>query len=430
MPLSCTQRYFLEASVGEGFDPSWQHVSVACRLRARFDARRLVRAVGAIGRRHPVLPTRLAYRRGAARLEPCDRPASAARLLDLRGCGEDEVDLRVSRAVDEPFDVSRGPLWRVLVARTEAEQSIVTIVCHHLVGDALSTWLLLRDLGGVYFGRGSLPAVPSYADFVAEEQERLRSDAIERDLAYWRHELAAAQPDLVEREPGREVELASVETLAVAVPAGAGAAIQEQARLRRVPPAALLVAAGLTAARRATARDDVLAALVTDVRGARFAQTVGVFSDLTPIRQRFDGEPGEQQLLRDVRRALLRGWQRHVPIVALRRRLRCFAGRAPGENPCDLFVNFLPVATWEGWSALLAPFAELSPAFYAPRFRMTSPPRACRPPLVTLRFRQAEELTAWADVRRCSGFDATAGAIVGELETATRRLLTATSEAA
>src|SRR5260370_885373 len=87
-------------------------------------------------------------------------------------------------------------MFRVRLFRLGAAQHLLTLTMHHIVSDAWSMSVLIREVGALYeaysLGRPSpLEELPvQYADFAAWQGLGLTSDAAESQLGYWREKLA------------------------------------------------------------------------------------------------------------------------------------------------------------------------------------------------------------------------------------------------
>jgi Condensation domain len=104
----------------------------------------------------------------------------------------------------EPFDLERGPLLRVWLARVSDDDHRLLRVVHHIVTDWVSWRLFFVDVARAYeaLRRGEpLPEIaggPRYADFAAWERERLRPDGplYREQLDWWRRVFETECPPL------------------------------------------------------------------------------------------------------------------------------------------------------------------------------------------------------------------------------------------
>ncbi|SFK58268.1 non-ribosomal peptide synthetase [Methylocapsa palsarum] len=106
------------------------------------------------------------------------------------------------------FDLSTGPLIRVRLIRVAAEATpgaplsigsfdhLLVIVMHHIIADAWSIDILIRELSALYqaFAAGTpcpLENLPlQYADYAHWQRARLANGRLDAQLAYWRQRLA------------------------------------------------------------------------------------------------------------------------------------------------------------------------------------------------------------------------------------------------
>src|SRR6185436_10480572 len=76
-------------------------------------------------------------------------------------------------------------------------EHLLLVVLHHIVADAWSIAVLLRDLKAFYDAEAGLPApLPElpvqYADFAVWQRGWLAGEVLARQLAWWRPRLAGA----------------------------------------------------------------------------------------------------------------------------------------------------------------------------------------------------------------------------------------------
>jgi len=201
LPLSFAQRrlWFLEQlRPGSGF----YNLPNGLRLLGKLDVAALGDTLDEIVRRHEVLRT--VYR--VLDEEPCQiiqpwEPVVLS-LTDLSHCAEIErqtriAELRHNEAV-LPFDLSAGPMLRARLLRLGAHEHLLLLTLHHIAADGWSMGVLSTELAELYgnFSRhqeASLPALRiQYADFSHWQKTRLQGALLERQLTYWKAQLAGA----------------------------------------------------------------------------------------------------------------------------------------------------------------------------------------------------------------------------------------------
>ncbi|MCP4656403.1 MAG: amino acid adenylation domain-containing protein, partial [bacterium] len=199
LPLSfAQQRLWILDRLEPG--SSLYNIPSVLRLQGRLDIAALTLALAEIGRRHEVLRTRFETVDGdpVQVVEPVPEPALS--LLDLSGPHTPRRRAEARRlAVAEarrPFDLARGPLVRIALVRLGAQEHALQVTVHHVAFDGWSGSVFLRELSVLYqalaAGRAArLPELPvQYADFAIWQRRWLRGEVLERQLAYWREQLA------------------------------------------------------------------------------------------------------------------------------------------------------------------------------------------------------------------------------------------------
>src|SRR5215510_2921983 len=127
-------------------------------------------------------------------------------LFDLSALPPQEGQAEAQRLADEdaqqPFDLGRGPLFRVHLVRLAEEEHLLLITMHHIVSDGWSIKLLGQELEMLYEayrngGSSPLPELPiQYADFAVWQREWMRGELLEQQMEYWREQLGGELPEL------------------------------------------------------------------------------------------------------------------------------------------------------------------------------------------------------------------------------------------
>jgi amino acid adenylation domain-containing protein len=206
IPLSfAQQRLWLLDQLNPGSNA--YNVPTAFHLKGKLDLAAFRASFNEIVSRHEVLRTAFPATAG----EPYQTISAAAflplPLVDLSQLAEPDRQRQalelITTAAQQPFDLAQSPLLRVMVVRLSEQEHYWSLVLHHIVSDAWSLSLLLRELAALYeaynAGRAS-PLAPlpiQYADYALWQREWLQGTVLEEQLAYWRAQLAGA-PTLFE----------------------------------------------------------------------------------------------------------------------------------------------------------------------------------------------------------------------------------------
>ncbi|PFV28060.1 non-ribosomal peptide synthetase [Bacillus thuringiensis] len=101
-----------------------------------------------------------------------------------------------------PFDLEKGPLFRIRIFNLNKRKSYLYINLHHIITDEWSIRNLLDELMKVYsaFAKRRNPELPTisnrYVDYAEWEQEQLKLGRWDTEKSYWMAELAAPLPIL------------------------------------------------------------------------------------------------------------------------------------------------------------------------------------------------------------------------------------------
>jgi amino acid adenylation domain-containing protein len=328
------------------------HLAGAARFSGRLDREALRRALVALAERHPVLRTTF-HDDGDGPWQEVAEWASIELLELPAGDGDTEAALveRLRAAAFRPFDLERGPLWRVGVlsgARAGSgsgpEGGLILLAIHHLVADFWSLQVMVRDLAVLYArearesavetgaaasGPASLPSLGlRYTDFVRWQRQRLAGPAGDRLWRHWRQALAGELPRLAlpTDRPWPPVQTWAGAACCFELPEALVAGLEGVARARGATLFMVLLAAFQALLGRLSGGTRIVVGAPTHGRdgraGAAVADLVGYFVNLVPLAADLGGDPSFAGLVTAVRATALAAFEhREMPLAVLAERL-------------------------------------------------------------------------------------------------------------
>jgi amino acid adenylation domain-containing protein len=145
--------------------------SIVMRLRGALDLAALKAAFSDVVARHDALRTTFSADGLTLFVAAASEPTISEH--DHRSLGPDErareLALLLKLEVESPFDLTRGPLFRLHLVTVEADNHIAVFTGHHIVNDGWSTAVIVKDWATLYNERkkGKLPDLPAAESFVS-----------------------------------------------------------------------------------------------------------------------------------------------------------------------------------------------------------------------------------------------------------------------
>jgi thioesterase domain-containing protein len=214
------------------------------------------------------------------------------------------------REAAEPFDLNKGPLFRVKLIRIRPEEHVLLCTMHHTITDSWSMQVFTRELASLYeaFTSGNEPRLPEltiqYGDFADWQCQLLDADFAQTQLAYWRRILQGV-PSLLRLPTDyprpAEQSLAGM-SHTFAVPGEIISKVTSLAGEQNVTAFMLLLAAFKVLLHRYSGQSDV--SVGVPVAGRTRVETeplIGFFVDTLVLRDDLSGNPRFTDLLSKVR---------------------------------------------------------------------------------------------------------------------------------
>jgi amino acid adenylation domain-containing protein/non-ribosomal peptide synthase protein (TIGR01720 family) len=170
----------------------------ACfRIEGALDREALAGAVRALMARHEILRTRFADRAGEP-VQIVEKTAGELEFRDISGDADPLARLRDEMTAEAArlFALDRLPLFRARLYRLGEAHHALAVHLHHIIGDAWSSGILLKEISALYAGETLAPLRIQYRDAAAWQNAQLESGALAGHLAYWKKQLAAPLPAL------------------------------------------------------------------------------------------------------------------------------------------------------------------------------------------------------------------------------------------
>ncbi|MFJ8545468.1 condensation domain-containing protein [Streptomyces sp. NPDC093586] len=272
-------------------DSSTYHLAGGVRMEPAPDPEILARAVDAVTERHPMLRSVYADTEAGPRRRVLP-PGATGRLTVREVPGADDAELRrtVDAEVAVPFRLTEeGPLRAVLLRR--GPDAVLLVVTHHIATDALSQWLLWRDLLAAYadLAAGRTPRLePPATDFdhfVEAERTLLDSSRGARQADYWREQCAGSQAaELPTDRPRPAGPAGKGASLVRRLPDALSERIRRGAAEQEVSQFAVALGALQALVNRWTGMRDFLIACPASVRRSAAREVVGYYVNPVLIR--------------------------------------------------------------------------------------------------------------------------------------------------
>ncbi len=176
------------------------NIPAAFRIRGDLDSSALEQALNDVIARHEILRSCIKEVDGQPLQESVPDLRMPLPVNDLSNLLQDQAEAEANRLFHadarQVYDLSNAPLLRAKLINLAADDHVLILNFHHMIADGSSLAIFYRELGLFYAAAREAkkaylpPLTVQYADFAAWQQEWLKSDAFEIQMAYWKHRLA------------------------------------------------------------------------------------------------------------------------------------------------------------------------------------------------------------------------------------------------
>ncbi|HKH47502.1 MAG TPA: condensation domain-containing protein, partial [Thermoanaerobaculia bacterium] len=306
-----------------------------------LDLARLARSIEEVVLRHAALRTTFRDEDGQPYQVVAPSIDLAVPVIDLAAvpaAGEGELRRLSAAAAGLPFDLSRGPLLRIWVLRRGPQEHVLLFGLHHIVADAWSMEILVREVISVYARSAEelpLPPLPvQYPDFACWQRQWLQGEVLDGLLSYWTRRLGGAVPaELPTDRPRSEMRSYRGARYGEEMPDALSADLRQLARREDCTVFMVLVAVLSVLLHRLTGETRIFVGTDAANRGLpELEGLIGLFVNQLVLDTDVSGNPSFRKLLRRVREGTLEAFDhQELPFDLLVQALR--PGRDLGRTP-------------------------------------------------------------------------------------------------
>jgi len=234
-------------------------------------------------------------------------------VVNLCHLPETEQQAQVQRLaieeIQQPFDLEQAPLLRVKLLHLNAQEHLLLFIIHHIVSDGWSLRVLIRELADLYQAfcaekPSPLPELPiQYADFAVWQHQWLQGEVLEKQLSYWKQQLAGAPPilELPTDRPRFLVQSFRGATITFKLSPDLTSRLKSLSQKQGITPFMTLLAAFQTLLYRYSGQDDICVGSPIANRNRNETHgLIGCFVNTLVMRTDFSDNPSFVELLKRV----------------------------------------------------------------------------------------------------------------------------------
>jgi len=317
LPLSYSEEgLWLIEQIQPGMS-AW-NVQSRLRLRGSLNAEALRRSLNTLIQRHETLRT--AYRLVGRETVRIISPELTVELPTTQLDSSLDTDAEITRISmeqeKETFDLGEAPLFRARLLRVKEQDHILIVTKHHMITDAWSSNVFIRELVAIYdaYSKGQptpLAEMPvQYSDYALWIRQ-FGQEHMAAQLSYWREKLDGCVVQEIPTDKRRPLERnhwggrARVQLSKENSRAVAKLCKEEQATFFMF----LVTAFKILLSRYTGSKDVVVGSALAGRSRPELENLMGMFINILPLRTDLSGRPTFRELLRRVRETCLEAYQ-------------------------------------------------------------------------------------------------------------------------
>lgn len=270
-----------------------------------------LRAIDAVVERHDAFRTTIEESEDGPSIRIHKRLNFKFDWLDLSGGDYSEqtwINEIRNRSLKE-YNLSSGPLLRILLIRLKANHHIMAVMTHHIISDGWSMGVFLRDFSHFYscFLNSTQPSLPQlpfrFADYT-NWQHKNPEDLDDSTISFWRNQLVAPLPVLVlpSFKPRPSVPTFEGSAVSFSIDISTSSRLSSLARDKQTTLFTLLLSIYYILLHKYSSQQDiVIGSPIANRNSSEVENLIGFFLNMVPFRINFGGETSFEQLLEELR---------------------------------------------------------------------------------------------------------------------------------
>jgi amino acid adenylation domain-containing protein len=294
------------------------NISEALHLQGKLSIKVLIQTFEAISQRHEILCTKFQIVAGESVQVVNSTVNFQLPVVDLANLSKTLQEQQVSKLAEiealQSFDLEKDCLLRVTLIRLNDLEHIVLFTMHHIISDGWSMGILVREIATLYESfiekkLSPLPELPiQYADYAVWQRDYLQGEVLDKQLSYWKKQLADAPPllDLPIASPRTEIRTMRGRTQTLVISKILSQELKKLSAKNGVTLFMTLLAAFQTLLHWYTNKEDIVVG--TDIANrhrGEIENLIGFFVNQLVLRTDLSENPSFQQLLERVRKITL-----------------------------------------------------------------------------------------------------------------------------
>jgi amino acid adenylation domain-containing protein len=316
------------------------------KLSGELNVEALEKALKEIVRRHETLRTVFDVAEGSAVQVIKDGSEFHLVDIDLRYESSNKLSKRAANLIleerERPFHLAKGPLFRTVLLRVTASESLLLVTMHHIISDYWSMQLFRQELGALYqaFSEDRPSPLQSplvqYADYAVWERQALSLGLLNKQLSYWKGNLAPPLPRLVfsnnhkRMKPHKSYGIGSKR---FELAGTLFESLKSKASNQDCTPFMFFMAALKILLHFVTGQEDIRVATIVSNRSIPQSQaTIGNFANTVILRTQVSDDLSVEQTIKRVREVVVAAQVNHqLPFEFLARTLQRQMSWPPGS---------------------------------------------------------------------------------------------------